>query len=80
MNIMINMVCISIGVGIAAYGEAKFDLFGVILQLGALGFEATRLVLIQNLWNSEYSIKPSYKFVLHYSLLLNLLNNPLVGS
>lgn len=50
---MVNMVSISIGVGIAAYGEAKFDLFGVVLQLGAVVVEATRLVLIQILLNSK---------------------------
>lgn len=42
-----NMVLISIGVAIAAYGEANFNATGVSLQLGAVGFEATRLVLIQ---------------------------------
>ncbi|KAL2897859.1 hypothetical protein RDABS01_039641 [Bienertia sinuspersici] len=52
-NTMVNMVSISVGVGIAAYGEAKFDLYGVILQLGALIFEATRLVLIQILLTSK---------------------------
>ncbi|XP_021862814.1 probable sugar phosphate/phosphate translocator At2g25520 [Spinacia oleracea] len=52
-NTMVNMVSISIGVGIAAYGEAKFDLYGVVLQLGALLFEATRLVLIQILLTSK---------------------------
>ncbi|KAK6152192.1 hypothetical protein DH2020_014827 [Rehmannia glutinosa] len=50
---MANMVSISIGVGIAAYGEAKFDSWGVILQLGAVAFEATRLVLIQILLTSK---------------------------
>ncbi|KAK8520309.1 hypothetical protein V6N13_031232 [Hibiscus sabdariffa] len=38
---MINMVSISFGVGIAAYGEARFDTWGVVLQLGAVAFEAT---------------------------------------
>ncbi|XP_021737954.1 probable sugar phosphate/phosphate translocator At2g25520 [Chenopodium quinoa] len=52
-NTMANMISISIGVGIAAYGEAKFDVYGVILQLGALIFEATRLVLIQILLTSK---------------------------
>lgn len=42
-----NMVLISIGVAVAAYGEANFNLTGVSLQLGAVLFEATRLVLIQ---------------------------------
>ncbi|KZV18887.1 putative sugar phosphate/phosphate translocator-like [Dorcoceras hygrometricum] len=52
-EIMANMVSISIGVAIAAYGEAKFDTWGVALQLGAVAFEATRLVMIQILLNSK---------------------------
>lgn len=48
-----NMLSISFGVAIAAYGEARFDSWGVILQLGAVAFEATRLVLIQILLNSK---------------------------
>ncbi|CAI9757772.1 unnamed protein product [Fraxinus pennsylvanica] len=47
------MISISIVVGVAAYGEAKFDTWGVILQLGALAFEATRLVMIQILLTSK---------------------------
>ncbi|KAF8035955.1 hypothetical protein BT93_C1856 [Corymbia citriodora subsp. variegata] len=50
---MVNMVSISFGVAIAAYGEAKFDVWGVILQLGAVAFEATRLVMIQILLTSK---------------------------
>ncbi|KAK7292059.1 hypothetical protein RIF29_07720 [Crotalaria pallida] len=50
---MANMVSISLGVAIAAYGEAKFDTWGVTLQLLAVAFEATRLVLIQILLNSK---------------------------
>ncbi|CAA2974054.1 probable sugar phosphate phosphate translocator At5g25400 [Olea europaea subsp. europaea] len=50
---MTNMISISIGVGVAAYGEAKFDGWGVILQLGAVAFEATRLVMIQILLTSK---------------------------
>ncbi|BBN17479.1 solute carrier family 35, member C2 [Marchantia polymorpha subsp. ruderalis] len=50
---MANMVGISVGVAIAAYGEAKFDSWGVLLQLGAVCFEATRLVLIQILLTSK---------------------------
>ncbi|PPD83103.1 hypothetical protein GOBAR_DD19968 [Gossypium barbadense] len=34
-------------------GEAKFDTWGVILQLGAVAFEATRLVMIQILLTSK---------------------------
>jgi drug/metabolite transporter (DMT)-like permease len=50
---MANMVGISLGVGIAAYGEAKFNGWGVMLQLGAVAFEAIRLVLIQILLTSK---------------------------
>ena len=50
---MANMVSISFGVAIAAYGEARFDSWGVILQLSAVAFEATRLVLIQILLTSK---------------------------
>ncbi|KAF9617775.1 hypothetical protein IFM89_038544 [Coptis chinensis] len=52
-NVMVNMLSISFGVAIAAYGEARFDSWGVILQLGAVAFEATRLVLIQILLGSK---------------------------
>ncbi|XP_057967221.1 probable sugar phosphate/phosphate translocator At5g25400 [Malania oleifera] len=50
---MANMLSISFGVAIAAYGEARFDTWGVILQLGAVAFEATRLVMIQILLTSK---------------------------
>ncbi|XP_010526210.1 PREDICTED: probable sugar phosphate/phosphate translocator At4g32390 [Tarenaya hassleriana] len=50
---MMNMLSISFGVAVAAYGEAKFDVWGVMLQLGAVAFEATRLVLIQILLTSK---------------------------
>lgn len=52
-NAMINMLSISFGVAIAAYGEARFDGTGVILQLAAVAVEATRLVLIQILLTSK---------------------------
>ncbi|KAL5548258.1 hypothetical protein UlMin_003489 [Ulmus minor] len=52
-EMMLNMVSISIGVTIAAYGEAKFDTFGVVLQLLAMSFEAIQLVLIQILLNTK---------------------------
>ncbi|KAH9327222.1 hypothetical protein KI387_007400, partial [Taxus chinensis] len=52
-NTMANMIGISVEVAIAAYGEAKFNTWGVMLQLGAVGFEATRLVLIQILLTSK---------------------------
>ncbi|ERN05894.1 hypothetical protein AMTRI_Chr10g6480 [Amborella trichopoda] len=52
-NVMANMLAISVGVAVAAYGEARFDSWGVLLQLGAVAFEATRLVLIQILLTSK---------------------------
>uniref|UniRef100_A0A0E0MC86 Sugar phosphate transporter domain-containing protein n=1 Tax=Oryza punctata TaxID=4537 RepID=A0A0E0MC86_ORYPU len=50
---MLNMLGISAGVAVAAYGEARFDAFGVVLQLAAVAAEATRLVLIQILLTSK---------------------------
>ncbi|XP_043699739.1 probable sugar phosphate/phosphate translocator At5g25400 [Telopea speciosissima] len=50
---MMNMLSISFGVAVAAYGEARFDTWGVILQLAAVAFEATRLVMIQILLTSK---------------------------
>ncbi|RDY07635.1 putative sugar phosphate/phosphate translocator, partial [Mucuna pruriens] len=50
---MLNMLSISLGVAVAAYGEARFDVWGVLLQLGAVAFEATRLVMIQILLTSK---------------------------
>ncbi|RWR72409.1 putative sugar phosphate/phosphate translocator [Cinnamomum micranthum f. kanehirae] len=50
---MANMLSISVGVAVAAYGEARFDGRGVGLQLAAVAFEATRLVLIQILLTSK---------------------------
>lgn len=43
-NTMANRIDISTGVTIEAYGEAKFDSWGVLLQLGAVAFEATQLL------------------------------------
>ncbi|CAN6362192.1 unnamed protein product [Urochloa humidicola] len=50
---MLNMLAISAGVAVAAAGEARFDAFGVALQLAAVAAEATRLVLIQILLTSR---------------------------
>ena len=41
------MVLIAIGVAVAAYGEINFVVIGVVEQLSALVFEATRLMLVQ---------------------------------
>uniref|UniRef100_A0A0D3H6Q4 Uncharacterized protein n=1 Tax=Oryza barthii TaxID=65489 RepID=A0A0D3H6Q4_9ORYZ len=50
---MLNMLGISAGVTIAAYGETRFDAFGVMLQHAAVAAEATRLVLIHILLTSK---------------------------
>ncbi|KAL2557138.1 putative sugar phosphate/phosphate translocator [Forsythia ovata] len=52
-NTMLDMLSISIEVAIAAYGEAKYDSWGFFLQLGAVVFEATRLVMILILLTSK---------------------------
>ncbi|KAM1080289.1 hypothetical protein EV1_014839 [Malus domestica] len=58
---MVNMISISIDVAIAAYGEARFDTWGVILQLGTVTFEVTLLVLIQILLTSKgITLTPSH--------------------
>ncbi|CAI5487580.1 unnamed protein product [Closterium sp. Naga37s-1] len=48
-----NMMLISFGVAISAWSEANFNATGVLLQLTAVAFEATRLVLIQILLTSK---------------------------
>mmetsp|Transcript_12155 Transcript_12155/g.39980 ORF Transcript_12155/g.39980 Transcript_12155/m.39980 type:complete len:337 (+) Transcript_12155:83-1093(+) len=55
----LNMIVIAIGVAIAAYGELHIVLIGVYQQLSALVFEATRLMLVQVLMNSQgYTMNP----------------------
>jgi len=45
---LVYIVCvISLGVGIASYGELQFDLLGFLIQLLAILIESCRLVLIQ---------------------------------
>ena len=46
VNVLI-MILIAIGVAVAAYGELNFVIIGVVEQLSALVFEATRLMLVQ---------------------------------
>ncbi|KAK3239913.1 hypothetical protein CYMTET_50191 [Cymbomonas tetramitiformis] len=52
-KVTFNMVVIAIGVAIAAYGELNFVMIGVVEQLSSLLFEATRLMLVQVLINSQ---------------------------
>lgn len=56
---LFNVSIIVIGVVIASFGEIKFVLIGFIFQLGGIGFEAFRLVLVQSLLSSaEYKMDP----------------------
>lgn len=48
-----NMLLVTGGVAVAAYGEANFNATGVVLQLAAVAFEATRLVMIQILLTAK---------------------------
>lgn len=50
---LLNMVVISLGVGIAAFGELRFSWTGLALQLSGQGAEAGRLVLIQILLQAK---------------------------
>lgn len=43
-----NMLVVSLGVAVSAYGEINFVLMGVVLQLLAICTESTRLSLTQN--------------------------------
>lgn len=53
------LLIICFGILIASYGEAKFSLFGVMLQLGSMTFEASRLSLLQMLLQRKgYKLNP----------------------
>ncbi|KAF3917450.1 hypothetical protein ABW21_db0208156 [Orbilia brochopaga] len=54
-----NVSIIVLGVIIASYGEIKFVLIGFIFQALGVGFEATRLAMVEMLLNSsEYKMDP----------------------
>lgn len=54
-----NVSFIVLGVIIASLGEIEFDLTGFLYQFGSIIFEATRLVLVQQLLSSaEYKMDP----------------------
>ncbi|ORY89333.1 triose-phosphate transporter family-domain-containing protein [Leucosporidium creatinivorum] len=61
-NFSIKLCCIvlviSTGVGLASWGETKFNLTGVIIQLVAIAIEATRVTLIQLLLQSGHEMSP----------------------
>jgi hypothetical protein len=54
-----NVSLIVLGVVIASWGEIDFVLTGVIYQVIGIGFEATRLVMVQRLLSAaEYKMDP----------------------
>ncbi|KAF5368653.1 hypothetical protein D9757_010194 [Collybiopsis confluens] len=57
------VVMISSGVAVASGGELEFNLFGFIVQAAAVGFEASRLVMIQILL---HGLKMDPLVSLHY--------------
>ncbi|KAF2459668.1 DUF250 domain membrane protein [Lineolata rhizophorae] len=54
-----NVSAIVVGVMIASYGEIKFVLIGFIFQMAGVGFEATRLAMVERLLSSaEFKMEP----------------------
>lgn len=59
MKILYNVSFIVFGVILASYGEINFDVIGVTYQILGIGFEATRLVMVQRLLSAkEYKMDP----------------------
>ena len=46
IKLLAIVLLISAGVGLSSYGEANFNLTGVLLQLTAIVVEATRITLL----------------------------------
>lgn len=57
------VLMISLGVAMASRGELHFDLTGFLIQAAAVGFEASRLVMIQVLL---HGLKMDPLVSLHY--------------
>ncbi|KAG2008261.1 triose phosphate transporter [Coprinopsis cinerea AmutBmut pab1-1] len=62
-KLAIIVVLISTGVALASHGELKFNLFGFLTQAAAVGFESSRLVMIQILL---HNLKMDPLVSLHY--------------
>lgn len=59
MKVLANVSFIVLGVVFASWGEIAFNLTGFIYQVAGIGFEATRLVMVQRLLSSaEYKMDP----------------------
>ncbi|KAJ5757489.1 uncharacterized protein N7511_006183 [Penicillium nucicola] len=59
MKTLGNVSFIVVGVVIASLGEIKFDMFGFLIQVAGIIFEALRLVMVQRLLSSaEFKMDP----------------------
>ncbi len=58
-------VIVTMGVALASYGEIRFVILGVILQVSATILESTRLILVQVLLQVSF-VAPHYPFALHH--------------
>ncbi|KAG0149817.1 hypothetical protein CROQUDRAFT_668940 [Cronartium quercuum f. sp. fusiforme G11] len=65
------VLLISIGIGIASYGEVAFSLAGFIMQVVAIVVEANRVVLIQMLLGTGLSPMTSLYFFAPVCLIIN---------
>lgn len=59
LKVFLNVSAIVVGVIIASIGEIKFVMFGFLLQIAGIIFEAMRLTMVQRLLSSaEYKMDP----------------------
>ncbi|KAF8440585.1 triose-phosphate transporter family-domain-containing protein [Terfezia claveryi] len=59
LKVLVNVSLIVFGVVLASFGELQFEMFGFLFQIGGVIFEATRLVMVQQLLSSaEYKMDP----------------------
>lgn len=59
MKKLVNVSAIVVGVIIASFGEIKFVMFGFLIQLAGIFFEAVRLVMVQRILSSpEFKMDP----------------------
>ncbi|KAJ3167415.1 hypothetical protein HDU88_002337 [Geranomyces variabilis] len=72
MQVFAKVTVIVFGVILASYGEFDFILVGVIFQTLGIAFEATRLVMVQNLLH-EYKMDPLCSLY-HFAPICALMN------
>lgn len=59
LKVFLNVSAIVVGVIIASIGEIKFVMFGFLIQIAGIAFEAIRLTMVQRLLSSaEYKMDP----------------------